>query len=191
VTNSCRGYRSGTRQAGDAGFTLIEVIVAMLIVGGTLVGLLALQTRSALTSQTSRQRQQAAALANQVVEQARGLDVTRMRKGLNSANVTATSAGDKNLNAAGQLQYGLPAPEALVSSSDATAVTPLQPYVQPAAGTTLDGRVYDVRAYVTRPASGFGSDGYWLTVVVRWNDRGRETTPLLLRSFFYSPSTAP
>ncbi len=171
--------------SSDCGFTLVELIVAMVIIGGTLVGLLRFQVGSMQSSQTSRERQQATALANQVVERARTLALTEIRKGMDTSDLTV-GLPDSNLSA-GKLTFpGISPSETLVTSTGSNPVPPLKPYVQPVAATTLDGRVYNVRAYIT--AAAVGVDGYWLTVIVRWTSRGRAGSPVLVRSYFYAPA---
>ena len=178
-----RGLNGALRD--DTGFALMELIVAMMIIGGSLVGLLALQVSSANVSQTSRERQQATALANQVLERMRSLPATEVRKGLDSADLAANSP-DVNISG-GRLSFsGVPAGETLVTTSGLNPSAPLKPYVQPS--TTLDGRGYNVRVYVT--TSSVGSDGYWLSAIVRWSSRGRSPAPILVRSFDYAPAAA-
>jgi prepilin-type N-terminal cleavage/methylation domain-containing protein len=169
----------------DAGFTMVELIIAMVIIGGTLVGLLLFQVGSMQSSQTSRERQQATGLANQVVERVRTLAPTEIRKGMDTADLTA-GLPDSNL-AAGKLTFpGISPSETLTTSTGLNPAAPLSPYVQPASATTLDGRVYDVRAYVT--AADVGGNSYWLTVIVRWTSRGRQGAPVLVRTYIYAPA---
>jgi type IV pilus assembly protein PilV len=82
-------YRPGGRAA--AGFTLLEVLVAMVVLSIGLLGLSGLQTTSLRNNQSALQRSQATLVGNDIID--------RMR-----ANRASAVNGDYNIN------YGAPAP---------------------------------------------------------------------------------
>lgn len=65
----------------DGGFSLVELMVAMAIIGGVLLGLVTLQTMAMVTIAQAKERQQATAIANEVLEQLRALPWNSITKG--------------------------------------------------------------------------------------------------------------
>jgi type IV pilus assembly protein PilV len=72
-------------QMKQAGFSLLEVMIAIVIMGIGMLGIAALQTTSSVFTESAMHRGQAAALATEMVE--------RMR-----ANVTEAKAGNYNIS---------------------------------------------------------------------------------------------
>src|SRR4051794_33017906 len=60
-------------QADDDGFTIMEVVVAMMVIAIGMLGLMAIQMRSIKTLGLAKQRQTASALTSRAVEQLRAL----------------------------------------------------------------------------------------------------------------------
>jgi len=65
----------------DDGFSLVELVVAMAIISGVLLGLVTLQTKAMVTIAQAKERQQATAIANEVLEQLRALPWNSITKG--------------------------------------------------------------------------------------------------------------
>src|SRR6266542_1043590 len=87
--------RTRSRLRGEAGFTLVELMVA---VGIMLVALLALAYTATIGFSDialARQRQGATGLANQTMEQIRALPFDVLKKGLSNAELAG--GGDPNI----------------------------------------------------------------------------------------------
>ncbi|WP_158580713.1 prepilin-type N-terminal cleavage/methylation domain-containing protein [Cellulomonas rhizosphaerae] len=180
-------------QHGDeSGFTLMELLVAMMIIGGVLLGLAAVQTSALVTTAQTRQRTLGTAVSNQVMEQLRALPWNTLNKG-QRIGFAAAAGGDANV-AGARLRPVVGAAhidEALVQSSDqSTTMAPLSG----AGGTNLTrtvnpeapGIVFTSRAYVSRDAA--ASAALNLTVITTWraNQKAKQQF-VLLRSAAYAP----
>lgn len=186
-----RGLRPADSCASDddGGFTLAELLVAMGLISGVLLSLLALQVSALTTNAQAKERQQATALGNQVMEQLRSLPYDVLAKGLNPAGLT----GDPNVGGGTLMAASLNEPLVL----DNTGVTDAAPLAGPG-GTNLTSRTdgatdrvtYEARAYVSRPVGAAVNAPFSLTVAVSWDstlgrDRARDQ---LYRSQAFSPS---
>ena len=183
--------------SGDGGFTLVEVIVAMLVLAVALLGLMAVQVGSLSTLSLAKQRQTASQLANQVMEQMRALPYGTVTGGMHCGDLSAPApdpnialvavGADGSCTATFRPTYDASISEALATTSNTTPVTPLAPHVQPPAGTTLDGVAYGVRSYVSRAAG--SNAGFWLTAVTTWSSPATKgvTKTIAARSRLYSP----
>ena len=153
------------RARGDAGFTLIEVIVAMVITLMVMTALSYVVVSSLRTIQQAKQRQTATALATQELERLRAMpydDVT----------VSATSAcplpgGNPHTTVSGtNIFFAAP-----VSLLPGVGNEPL--VVNCESGRWKDEQVdqvtYRVYTYVTQPAlTASGTQAFNLTVLVHW-----------------------
>lgn len=193
-----RRWQDRHQAAGDEGFGLVELTVAMFIISIGLLGLMYVQVGSLKTVTESGQRQASTALANRVMEQMRALPYSTLTGGLVCANL----AGDPNVQFAGSASACTatfrPAYDSTISepvvvyappSGGALQVKPLNPHVQLPSETKVGRVQYDVRAYVTRVNPDPSVDaGYWLTVISTWTKPG--TSQLLStasRSRVYAP----
>lgn len=196
MTTSFWLRRLHAAQDDDAGFTLIEVIVAMLILAVGLLGLMAVQVSSLSTVALAKQRQTAAQLANRVMEQMRALPYGVVTGGMScndlsapttDSNLIGVSVSSGSCTGTFKPKYDSSINEPLATTSGSTQVAPVSPHVQAASASTVGNVAYDVRSYVT---SATGSDaGYWLTVVATWNSAVTKgaTKSLATRSRLYSP----
>ncbi|MEP6696023.1 MAG: type II secretion system protein [Pseudonocardiales bacterium] len=173
------------RRTDDGGFTLVELLVTMVIIGTVLIGLIGVQVSAMRTVAVSKQRQQAVALANQAIEELRALPYLTVSGGLLSTDL----AGDPNISA-GRLRptYTSAIDETLVTSNTQSKA-PLYPHVQPSASTKVGNTQYDARLYVSLVAADM-TQGYWLTSIVSWTSSATSSRPktVAVRSRLFSPS---
>ena len=87
--------RARCRLGSEAGFTLVEVMVAAGILLTALVAMAYTMTVALSYTAFSRQRQGATGLANQTMEQIRALPFDVLKKGLSNADLTG--GGDPNI----------------------------------------------------------------------------------------------
>src|SRR5215831_2259712 len=140
------------RTAGERGFGLIELMIAMTLV---LVSLLAIAYTVLSGFQDialARQRQSATGLANQVIEQARALPLDTVVRGL--SNTDLASSGDPYIKkgvCAGATEYCLQVDglNEEIPRGDNPNVVPLVPHTQPATSTKIGPTQYTVRVYVS------------------------------------------
>src|SRR5512143_386896 len=86
--------RFQARLVGDErGFTLLETIIAITVIFGSLTTLAYAATASLHYQDIARQRQSANGLAAQIMEEVRGLAYTKITSGLSSTDLT----GDSNI----------------------------------------------------------------------------------------------
>lgn len=150
--------------ADDAGFTLIEVIVAMVIVALVMTSLSYAVVGSLKTIQQARQRQTATALATQQLERLRALPYDTVTQP--GAGSTVKSGLLYTSTASGVSTFA-PASSVLGGGVSETLV------VNTVSGqwtdTVVDGVTYRVHTYVTKaPPTASGSQPFNLTVLVRW-----------------------
>ncbi|MCC2314815.1 type II secretion system protein [Cellulomonas xiejunii] len=183
--------RPRDRVGRDDGFTLIELVVAMMIITMVLVSLMMVQVSALVTTAQTRQRSLGTAVANQVMEELRALPHLVLSRGLHTS---FQSAGpDANVSAGRLRPPSSPAiNEALVlTSSQVTDAPPLSgpggSNVTRQTDPSIPGVEFVSRAYVSdNPAT---ADGVLtLTVVTSWT-ANRTGTPrsVLLRSEAYAP----
>lgn len=72
----------------DEGFTLVEVVIAILLIGGALLTVLAAATSAFSYQDMARQRQTAVGIANQIIEEVRALRFSDVKLGTGSMSGT-------------------------------------------------------------------------------------------------------
>jgi prepilin-type N-terminal cleavage/methylation domain-containing protein len=174
----------------DGGFTLIELIVAMMVMLIVMSAVLFFFVGSLRAVTLAKQRQTATALATQVMEQIRALPYAMVEQGLDSTDITLTGPdADPNLSSVTQFRPvtgGIV--EELVVTTPATPSPrgPLSPHVQnltPEPG----GPTYVVRSYVTKGDT--PEQSYNLSVLASWSSSvSNGTKTVIQRSVSYSPS---
>lgn len=168
----------------DAGFTLVEVIVAMFITVTVMLSLTYATVGSLKSIQQARQRQTATALATQQLERLRALPYDTVTQPDGSTGVksglqyVSTSGGSSTFAPAASLLPGVSEP--LVVNTVSGQWT----------DTVVDHVTYRVQTYVTKAAAtASGSQSFNLTAIVRWTSSvwpgGRET---IQRSTTFSPA---
>lgn len=172
-----------SRRGADAGFSLVEVLVAQMVILLVLTTGVAFYVRTLTTVTLARQRQQAAQLATQGMEQLRALPYATLTAGLASGDLI----GDANLVAiGGRRSLVLPAAgisEPVVASGNGQTPPPLNPHV---VAVPLAGGPYTVSTYITQVD---GALTFTLTVVVQWAaPGGGAPRTILQRSQAFSPT---
>jgi prepilin-type N-terminal cleavage/methylation domain-containing protein len=182
-----QGWRVTHRD--DSGFTMVELIVAMVILVTVLLTLITVQVRALQGVALGKQRQQATAYANRAMEQMRALPYGTVTAGLNSTDLT----GDPNLTGGNLVPTcgaaGISEP---VVTTGSAATAPLYPHVQTIASTATVNVSYKVSSYVKLVSTtpGDTSQGYWLTAIANWPATGTcgTTKTVRSRSQLFSPS---
>lgn len=199
--------KSSSRDQADTGFTLVEVIVAMLLIGAALMTLLGLSTGGLRAQEAARRQQVANGLASDVMERLRVLDWSTLKMGSNFADLQ----GDPNVKwdcAGGQPRLkdcGSQLGEEIVYSLGGSAFScvqftsftqlyaagqdlPLRP--SHCTAYTLNYVDYRAYAYVTRANQ--VTAAYRLTVIVRWSQTSPPAQPqpaeLILQSLVWENS---
>jgi prepilin-type N-terminal cleavage/methylation domain-containing protein len=171
-----RGARGDVRDdARDAGFTLVEVIVSLVLLAVVMSAALSLFVRAIGNTDLQAQRGQAITIANDQLEQVRALPVTDLLDGRTVASVNNLWTWDPGLVGQSVLAY------------DTTAVTGATELVPTLQTRTVDNVDYAVRTFVDTcylPTTGTTTCGtasasakamYRITVSVAWSPR--ETRP--------------
>lgn len=183
--------RTRRRSGADDGFSLVELLVSMVVIGILIAGMAGVQARALATVTVSRQRQQAIDLANKAMEQMRALPYDTVIAGIRTPDI----AGDPWI-IAGKFRppYDSSVNEFLVTSGSVPAAPlyPLYPHRQTGATSKIGPIQFTISSYVTLVSATAGdtSKGYWLTVVASWTSAQARgvTKRISIRSQLFSPS---
>ena len=161
---------------GQAGFTIVESLIALGLVFGVLVGLLATINTGVRGVMTGRQRSVAVSIANEVMETARSRSHADVGHDLDSDSTLATDPAVRgtvpNLFYTG---LGPGADEPLVGSvvdagtGAGTTSNPLFPFSPHRWSTVREATTYTTSVYITRVVPSSGDPYRRLTVVVTWD----------------------
>jgi prepilin-type N-terminal cleavage/methylation domain-containing protein len=175
----------------DDGFTLVELIVAMVIIAGVLMTLIVVQISAATTIVEARKRTQATAFANEAMEQMRAIPWAYLSRGLYNGFVSA-SGGDSavsgsTLTAGGEtFTLIVAAPGAYTSAQLADPWQPLfdtnRSNKQVRKDVAKTNTSFTVRAYVTQPKQGLAGIAVGLVVTVSWLTNKGATAQTVLQS---------
>lgn len=162
--SALRASRRRGAQRPDSGFTMIELILAMVIVSIVMMAMLGLYVGSLETTVVAKQRQSASAIATQNLERLRALPYDVIRAGLATSDLT----GDPSISSTS------PAPRLQMNGIDEVLVTSTtqnkQPLFPHRRVETVDGVAYTVAVYVTQGTT--PTPTYQLTSVVSWAQAG-------------------
>ena len=194
-------------RSGGAGFTVVEVIVAIGIIGAAMLTVLMAASSGVVFQGMARQRQTATGVANQVMEQLRGLPLADLQVGISDTNgalkndpnvklCRGQGGGKKGATSAYRLfsctsTSDVGSAESLVYydcsklKAGETCPTANAPLGSGNSGTvTADGIPYTWRAYLTSRSSVLAKR---FTVVVGWTWRGRAYSTRV-QSLAWAPS---
>ncbi len=147
----------------ERGFTLLETVIAVTVVFGSLLMLAYTATIGFTYASLARERQSATGLANQVMEQVRGLATDRFVKGLSSSDL----AGDPNIVLCGSdYRFKTCSGDHIVHTPGLPTAVPLVPH----RGAVSDGfpTAFDWAVYVTVTNNDPATEPYVVTVIVSW-----------------------
>ncbi|MEX0651553.1 MAG: hypothetical protein WD186_05940, partial [Actinomycetota bacterium] len=205
MTRRMLARRLRSRLQGERGFTIVETMVALTIMFGMLVSLSYLVTVSLGHQRVSRIRQTGNGLANQIMEQTRGLPYASIQSGMlatdlsGDSNIDTSCSGGPKLYACTATGASTPGTaEPIVSSAGLTTAVPLVPHrssTSPNADVTVDGVAYSWKTYVSQappiPATATRPEApspYRVTVEVSWAATGGVAAYVRLQSLFWSPA---
>jgi type II secretory pathway pseudopilin PulG len=177
------GARSGFHLRRDqSGFTVVETMVALGVILAAVMSLAFTASAGFSKLALARQRQDAAGLANQAMEQARALPFDTIKKGL--GNTDLSGRGDPNITISGpDYLYGAEK----IPHGDNSSVVPLVPHRSTATLGTATS--YTVATYVTYYNNVTTSNIFRVTVAVSWNAKGTQgAQQVQTQSLFYSGS---
>ncbi len=176
--------------AGEDGFSLLETVIAVTMIFGLLLPLTLTSLTGVRYIAFARERQGASQIADQLMEQARGLTFSKIKQGLDSGglasdpNLVTGCAGDP----VGTYRYKSCSGEKVVSSTGLASVAPLVPNN----GTISSGfpLSYSWRTYVTNNDP--SANPYRVTVVVSWTSGAvaGPATSVQTQSLFSSPASS-
>ena len=172
----------------DSGFTLVELVVAMIIIAGVLMALIAVQISAAQAVVEARKRTQANAIANEAMEQLRATPWTYIQIGV-----------DTRFNPGGQDPYVTGGTVRLPGSSTSdTLIKGTQDLSKPrpplfdssgsnvyqVTDAAVTNTLFTVRSYVIQPELG-SVNTVGLAVVVSWKGSDDKTKEIVLESVAY------
>jgi prepilin-type N-terminal cleavage/methylation domain-containing protein len=168
------------RRGDDSGFTLVELVVAMVVTLVVMTALLAFVVQSLRTVALAKQRQTSTALATQVLERLRALPYDTVTAGTGSSAPTT----DPNIIGTSPLLFRPAVIAGVEEELVVNAVSPLH------TSESVEDVDYQVRQYVTKQLAAAGEQqAFNLTVIVQWTSSvsgGTRTT--VERSTTYSPT---
>jgi prepilin-type N-terminal cleavage/methylation domain-containing protein len=187
--------RRVARKHGDAGFSMVELVVAMMILSVILVLLAMVQISSLVTVTEARKLQQATAFANEAVEQMHSIPWNTLSKGMYSGFLAA-SGGDPLVSGGNLIVDGINEPLQIAdASSDQNLAMPAQPlfdqfgsHVQTRTDPSLTGVEFTIKAYVTDASGGKSDAAVGIVVVVEWENRHGGISRTTMRSEAYRGS---
>jgi hypothetical protein len=170
----------------EGGFTVTELAAAFAILLLALTALARTATVAFSDVSNARQRQSGNQLANQLLEEVRGLPFDTVKKGLSSSDLS----GDSNILscAGGIYRYRSCTGEPIVHTPGLANTSPLVPH-RGSFGPPDYPSTYAYRTYVTQAAGAPSSGAYRVTVIVDWSGAARPgaTSQIELQTLVYSP----
>lgn len=160
--------RARARLDGERGFTILETMVAMVVIFGSLTALMYTATSGFRYIALARERQAATGAATRLMEQLRALSVDTITDGMKTSDIatgdprikTPTDCGD------GAYHFLTCAGEKIVHESDPPTVVPLVPHTGTLSAPEYP-TTYTWSTYITN--SDPTNDPYRVTVIISWS----------------------
>jgi type II secretory pathway pseudopilin PulG len=176
---------------GEAGFTLVEMLVAQGVILASLVTIAYTTTVGFSDIALARQRQGANGLANRVMEQVRALPFDVVKRGLSNTDL---AGGDPDVFVSGcpngSSYCYRSSPSAALEEIPRGANPTVEPLVPHRGTETVGPTTYSRAVYVTYYNNDPTLNAFRVTVVVSWTKparRGVDST-VMVQSVFYSPA---
>lgn len=172
MRSALRGLRRRAAAADDrdSGFTLIELLMASMVVIVVMTALASSLSSSLRVESVSTQKQTAAALAEQVIEQVRALPFADVAAGMSTNDISSVQSSaqpDPNIQGSSAPYTFAPTGEQIVSgSTSSNPPAPLYPY-RTGSGP-INATPYTVETYVTEPSTQLCTGCYRVTVIATW-----------------------
>jgi Tfp pilus assembly protein PilV len=177
--------RIRARLDGERGFTILETVIALMVVFASLTALAYTASIGFRYSGYGRDRIQASGIANRIMEDIRGLAYTKITSGLPS---TELSSDSRIVSCAGTYRFESCSGEKIVSSTFASGYSAA--WLKPHTGSMTVGRLnLTYGTYVTNNTP--TTTPYRVTVIVKWSNGAIANAPnnsVRLQSLFWSPS---
>ena len=176
-------HRRRSDDAGEAGFTLIELVIACGVLALVLASLAYTGTMAFADAALSRHRSAAASLANEALEQVRALPYNKVALGLSTTDIS--TSGDSAITVTGGV-YRFDGERIPNGNND-----PVVPLVPHQAVRTLDDMDYTVSVYVTYLDDDPNSRALRVTVRASWSSPLRAGAQKFVdaQTVIYSPDT--
>ena len=176
--------RIRARMHGERGFTILETVIAMMVVFASLTALAYTATIGFRYAGYGRDRIQATGIANRVMEDIRGLAYSKITGGIPDSELTSDS---RIVNCAGVFRFQSCSGEEIVSSTFDASYTAA--WLVPHTDTMTVGNL-DVTysSYVTNDDP--STNPYRVTVIVEWVSGAIASGPnnsVRVQSLFWSP----
>jgi type II secretory pathway pseudopilin PulG len=172
----------------EAGFSLLEMVVAISVMFGALLVLLSTALVGLSDAALARQRHSANAIANRVIEQVRALPYEKLGQGLKTADLPS----DPNVVTCPDGKYyfkpcGASAEE-IVHTPGLPNLTPVVPN-SGSVGPPIYPNTFTWRTYVTRALGVPSAGAYRVTAIVSWNATVRPgaALPVRAQTLIYKP----
>lgn len=186
--------REGARLRDERGFSLVETVIAVTVIFGCLLALAYTATAGFTYQDVARQRQTASGIANQIMEDVRGLAYDTVKAGLLDSDLSSDPAYIKDCGGSPTvyryMTCTLPpntttgAGEKIVHS--VAAANPTTPLVPHHGTTTVNHITYDYWTYVTIDDTANNAP-YRVIVRVSWSGGATGANKSYqLQSFLYS-----
>jgi Tfp pilus assembly protein PilV len=176
--------RTRARLEGERGFTILETVIALMVVFASLTALAYTASIGFRYSGYGRDRIQASGLANRIMEDIRGLAYTKITNGIPTSELAADS---RAVNCSGTYRFQSCSGEKIVSSTFAAGYEAawLVPHTDDVAVGNLDA-TYSV--YVTNNTP--TTTPYRVTVILEWTNGAIASAPnnsVKVQTLFWSP----
>jgi type II secretory pathway pseudopilin PulG len=177
--------RIRARAHGERGFTILETVIAMMVVFASLTALAYTASIGFRYVGYGRDRIQATGVANRVMEDIRGLAYTKITNGISS---TELSSDSRIVSCSGVYRFETCGGEKIVSSTFASGYEAawLFPHTDTVTVGNLD---FTYHTYVTNDAP--TTTPYRVTVIIEWANGAIAAAPnnsVRLQSLFWSPN---